>query len=264
MSQLLKALVVLALLCASAALGFLVRSRMREPQRSKVSAEFIELNIVLLVTIAAVVLGLQTTSVKSAFDIAEHDRANYAAQLTLLDQCMRNYGPGSELVRRHLQSFTAAAIASNWRSEAAPAGVSYPDVSKMSREGARSVLTDLMNHIGLEIRQLNPPDQLHEKLAADCFDQFKDVVRARSSIIEEPYSSIARPFLRMLVFWLMVIFACFGLRAPASPLVLIVIALSAISLSSTMFIILDMDMPYDGLFKISSQTMRTALSDMLR
>ena len=137
--------------------------------------------------------------------------------------------PQIELVRRHLQSFTAAAIASNWRSEAAPAGVSFPDVSKMSREGARSVLTDLINRIGLEIRQLNPPDQLHEKLAADCFDQFKDVVRARWSIIEEPYSSIARPFLRMLVFWLMVIFVCFGLRAPASPIVLIVIALSAIS-----------------------------------
>ena len=124
---------------------------MPKPQRSKESTEFIELMIVLLVTIAAVVLGLQTTSVKSAFDTAEHDRATYAAQLTLLDQCMRNYGPGSELVRRHLQSFTAAAIAGNWRSEAAPLGVSYPDVSKMSREGARSVLTDLMNHIGLEI-----------------------------------------------------------------------------------------------------------------
>ena len=94
MSQLLKALVVLALLCASAALGFLVRSRMPEPQRSTELTEFIELMIVLLVTIAAVVLGLQTTSVKSAFDTAEHDRANYAAQLTLLDQCMRNYGPG--------------------------------------------------------------------------------------------------------------------------------------------------------------------------
>jgi len=48
MSQLLKALVVLALLCASAALGFLVRSRMPEPQRSKESTEFIELIIVLL------------------------------------------------------------------------------------------------------------------------------------------------------------------------------------------------------------------------
>jgi hypothetical protein len=31
----------------------------------------------------------------------------------LLDQCMRNYGPGSELVRRHLQRFTAVAIARN-------------------------------------------------------------------------------------------------------------------------------------------------------
>jgi len=96
-------------------------------------------------------------------------------------------------VRRHLQSFTAAAIASNWRSEAAPAGVSYPDVSKMSRDAARSVLTDLMNHIGLEIGQLDPPDQLHEKLAAGCFDQFKDVVRARWSIIEEPFNSQALP-----------------------------------------------------------------------
>jgi hypothetical protein len=57
MSQLLKALVVLALLCASAALGFLVRSRMPQLQRSKESTEFIELMIVLLVTIAAVVLG---------------------------------------------------------------------------------------------------------------------------------------------------------------------------------------------------------------
>jgi hypothetical protein len=33
---------------------------------------------------------------------------------------------------------------------------------------------------------------------------------------------------------------------------------------STMFIILDMDMPYEGLFNISIQTMRAALSDMLR
>ena len=97
---------------------------MPEPQTSKELTEFIKLIIVLLVTIAAVVFGLQTTSVKSAFDTAEHDRANYAAQLTLLDQCMRNYGLGSEFIRRHLQSFTAAAIASNWRSEAAPLGVS--------------------------------------------------------------------------------------------------------------------------------------------
>jgi hypothetical protein len=36
---------------------------------------------------------------------------------------------------------------------------------------------------------LNPPDQLHEKLAADCFDQFKDVVRARSQAALEPRHS---------------------------------------------------------------------------
>ena len=43
----------------------------------------------------------------------------------------------------------------------------------------------------------------------------------------------------------------------------IVMVLCAISLSSVMFVILDLSQPYQGYFAISSTTMRTALDNML-
>jgi hypothetical protein len=49
-------------------------------------------------------------------------------------------------------------------------------------------------------------------------------------------------------------FVCFGLRAPANPLVIIVITLSATILSSMMFAIVDIVDPYKGLYNISSRT----------
>ena len=45
------------------------------------------ITIGLLVTFAALVLGLLTASVKQAYDSAANDRQRYALQLGLLDQC---------------------------------------------------------------------------------------------------------------------------------------------------------------------------------
>ncbi|MBV8568470.1 MAG: hypothetical protein JO273_23765 [Methylobacteriaceae bacterium] len=264
MSVLLSSLFLLALLCASAAVGFFVRSRLREEHISKDGIELLQLVIGLLVTFAALVLGLLTASVKSAYDNASHDRGQYAARLAQLDRCMRNYGAGSEPTRAQLASYTAAVIASTWPSEARPQGVTVPDVSTMARTGENPVLAGLMNEIGLEIHQWKPADALHEKLAADCAQQFGDVMKARWAVIEEAHGSISAPFYWILVFWLMVVFASFGLRTPRNALVLIVIGLCAVSVSSAIFVILDMDQPYGGLFGVSSESMRNALKDMLR
>ncbi len=67
----------------------------------------------------------------------------------------------------------------------------------------------------------------------------------------------------MLVFWLMVVFASFGLYAPRNGMVLVAIALCAVCLTSAIFVILDMNLFYGGLFGISSQSMRGALAHML-
>ena len=83
-------------------------------------------------------------------------------------------------------------------------------------------------------------------------------------MIEGALGSISPPFYWVLVFWLAVLFGAFGLSAPPNPLVTAVLALCALSITVAVFVILDMDEPYGGLFGVPSTSMRNALADMTR
>jgi hypothetical protein len=255
---------VFGLLCSSAALGFLLKCQLLERFAQTGALESMSLIISFLVTITAIVVGLLINATKSFIDATENHWAIFAGQLIRLDQSMRNYGSESEQMRRQLQSFTAAAIVKFWRTDDIPIGVTYPDVRKLSKDEPKQVLSDLVNRIELGIIRLKTPDALHERLAADCFDQYKEFARARWSLLLAPQNSLPAPFLRMLVGWIMIIFLCFGLRAPANPMVMIVITLSATTLSGMMFAIIDVVDPYKGLYNISSKNMHYALEAMLK
>ena len=179
MREIASGLVVFVLLCASAGLGILIRPRLPEHHRTRETVELTQITIGLLVTFAAVVLGLLTASVKHGYDSAAQDRQHYALQLTMLDQCLRDYGPDAAKIRVDIQSYTAAVIASTWPDEPPPTGVQYPDFTSMPRVGETPVLAVLIDRIGLEVGELAPIDALHTRLAGLCFDQFKDVWRAR-------------------------------------------------------------------------------------
>ena len=264
MSSFLRALIVFALLCGSTAVGFLLKSQLLEHYAQTGALESLSLVISFLVTITAIVLGLLINATKSFIDATQEHWAIFAGQLIRLDQSLCNYGSECEQMRRQLQSFTAAAIVNFWRADDIPTGVNYPDVRKLSKDEATQVLSDLVNRIELGIIGLKSPDPLHERLAADCFDQYKEFARARWSLLLAPQNSLPVPFLRMLVGWIMAIFVCLGLRAPANPLVIIVITLSATTLSSMVFAIIDIVDPYKGLYNISSKNMHYALDAMLR
>ena len=253
-----------ALLCGSTAVGFLLQSQLLERYAQPGALESMSLIISFLVTITAIVVGLLINATKGFVDATQNHWAIFAGQLIRLDQSMRNYGSESEQMRRQLQSFTAAAIVKFWRADDIPIGVTYPDVRKLSKDEAKRVLSDLLNRIELGIIRLKTPDPLHERLAADCFEQYKEFARARWSLLLAPQNSLPAPFLRMLVAWIMIIFLCFGLRAPANPLVMIVITLSATTLSGMMFAIIDVVDPYKGLYNISSKNMHYALEAKLK
>lgn len=263
-SSLSRALIVFALLCGSTAVAFLLKQQWLEPYTGAGALESMNLIISFLVTITAIVIGLLINATKSFIDATQEHWAMFAGQLVRLDQSLLNYGSEAEPLRGQLQSFTAAAIANSWRADAIPAGVNYPDVRKLPKDEARQVLSDLLNRIEFAIIRLNPSDPLHERLAADCFDQYKECARARWSLLLAPQNSLPVPFLRMLVAWLMVIFVSFGLRAPANPLIATMIALSAATLSSMIFAVMDIVNPYQGLYNISSKNMHQALDATLR
>ena len=262
MTHFLAALVTLVLLWLSAAIARYVRPRLPETHRTRETIETMQLMITMLVTFAALVLGLLTASVKNSYDIAGRDRQGYALRLTQLDRCLRDYGSAADPIRELLKSYTAAVIASTWPSEPKPEGVQFPDTSRMARVGADPVLAGIMDQSEGQLRRLDPPDAFHAKLVAHCLSIFDEVLNAREAVIQDVGGRLSWPFYCILVFWLMVIFAAFGLAAPRNNLSLIAILLCAISLSSTIFVISELSEPYGGLLSIPSDAMRSALAHM--
>jgi len=264
MFTLLPPLLVFFVLCASAALGFVINGRLHERHRTPDSIDLVHLAIGLLVTFTAIVMGLLTSSVKTGFESAYQAGGLYAGQLTQLDHCLRDYGPETATTRTQLHSYVAAVIASTWPDEAAPQGVAYPNTPDMRGIGEDSTLGDIVDGVGLAVRGLEPTDAFHRAQASACASDYADVVKSRWAVIEGVHGSISTPFYWVLVFWLTIVFASFGMRAPPNALNVIVLVMCAVSVSSVIFVIHDLDIPYGGLFGVPSDAMRHALADMLR
>jgi hypothetical protein len=264
MHEVLWTVILCTLLIVGAVGGFVLRSLVPEPHRNQPTIEFLRIVTALLVTFAALVMSLILASVRNSYDSAFRDRSHYAASLVQLDACMRNYGPELADARVKLHRYTAAVIASTWPDEPPPQGVDYPDAAGMPRLGEVPVLATIMNDIGIAIGELAPGDTLHRSLAARCTADYREVASARWVVIEDVHGSLSAPFAIVLIFWLTLVFLSFGLQAPRNLLASVAIGIAIISVTSAMFVILDLDIPYGGLFGIPSTSMRLALTDMLR
>lgn len=266
MSELRQAAVLLLILLASSALAMLLRRFLPERHRSAEAIELVHLVVTMLVTLAALVLGLLTTSVKASFDNIGTDLQGLGADIIRLDEGLRQYGAEAEPARTLLRSYTAATIASTWPSQPRPPGDYYPTRLEMFAGSSleSTTLGDILNHVESDIRAMQPADAQHRRLAADCLARFERLQQRRWKLLEEAHGSISRPFYLVLVFWLVIVFASFGLSAPRAVLSYITIALGAVSIASAIFVILDLDTPFDGFFQVSSAPMRHALAHLSR
>jgi len=259
--SLLDAAVVLVILLGSSALGLFVHPFLSERHRAREVVEFVQLVVAMLVTFAALVLGLLTNSVKSSFDKVDTDLNGLAIELIRLDQCLREWGEEAAPIRKMLRAYTAAAIATTWTEEPRPPGDYYPtEVPKTHGSQLESAVIDkMLAQVELGIRRLDPQDPIHRRLETTCIAQYERLMQTRLRLILEAGSSISTPFLIVLIFWLAVVFGAFGLNAPHNLLAYTTIALAAVSIASAIFVILDLDTPFEGIFMVSSQPMRHAL-----
>ena len=101
------ALTLLAL-CGSAGFGFALQPLLQEHHRSRASADVVWPAVGMIITFAALVLGLLITSEKQGFDTSHQHRSEFAADLVIVDRCLRNYGEAARPIRRLMVAYTAA------------------------------------------------------------------------------------------------------------------------------------------------------------
>ena len=89
-----------------------------EPHRSSKTDATVRLGVGMVVTLASLVLGLLTYSVKAGFDKTQADTGQLASELILLDHCMREYGGDAmKQARDILRGYTVDALAQTWPEE---------------------------------------------------------------------------------------------------------------------------------------------------
>ncbi|MDD0977706.1 hypothetical protein [Pseudomonas fontis] len=109
---------------------------------------------------------------------------------------------------------------------------------------------------------ISPPDRFHETMLSDLRQQYHSIIEQRWRIVEQSEGAIPGLLIGMLVAWMTLIFASFGYRAPRNSMVVGMFTVSALLLAASVFLVLDMDMPFSGVIQISDLPLERALAEM--
>jgi len=252
-NELALSLSVCGIVISGSLLGIFLRPALPPDHVAEETRNIVIVAIGLIATLAAVVLGLLVASAKTAFDLRADELKQSAARIILLDRTLRHYGPETLEIRATLRQMTENRIDRTWGERA---GQGPGALAPATEAGIERVQTQLLG--------LKPGDDEKKWLHTRALTIAADLEQARWMLYEETRSSIPMPFLIVLVSWLTVIFAILGLLAPRNETVLAVILVCAMSISTAVYLILEMDQPFEGILQLSSAPLSSALAEIAR
>ena len=253
MSELSISLVVCACVVCGALLGMYLRHALPPDYLKDDTRQIVNVAIGLIATLAALVLGLMVASAKSSFDARADEIRESGARIIMLDRSLRQYGPETAEARQLLRQLIQGRIQRKWGTP-----------NDQLQEGAAGSQTAEIEAVRQHLFALAPTNDAQKWLQTRALSIAADLEQSRWLLIEHVRSTIPRPFLIVLVFWLVVIFANLGLFAPPNSTVYTIIFVCALSVATAIFLILEMDQPYEGVLQISNEPLVSALSEIGR
>ncbi|PYV53288.1 MAG: hypothetical protein DMG98_21420 [Acidobacteria bacterium] len=229
-------------------LGVLLQKVLPQHHLETDSKDTVKLGAGMLATLTALVLGLLVSSAKSSFDAMNAGIAQTGAKIILADHVLADYGPETKEAREQLRHTVESVIERIWPAEKGGLG------------GLRAMETlDRPKALQAKLRELTPSNDLQKSLLAQASQISGDVLQTRLLLMEAQQNTLPPVFLVLLILWLTGLFISFGLFAPRNGTVLAVLLICALSVSSAIFLVLEMNRPLDGFIKASNAPLRKAV-----
>lgn len=244
-------LLVSAVVFAGGLAGLFLNRLLPQDHLTTDTQDVVRLGIGMLSVLASLVLGLLIATAKTSYDSTEHAIRSYAAELALLNETLRDYGGEASVSRDVLRSYTERLLEDGW-----------------PKNGARQAALDdekadqLLERVRDTIRAMKPVDTAQRSLQNQAIDINLNLLRQRWLLIEQQGPNVQRTVVAILVSWVTVIFASFGLNAPRNSTVVSAFLLCSLAIGGAIFLILDMDHPLDGVMRISSLPIQNVLAAM--
>ncbi len=249
MTETATACIVFGCVFSGAVIGMLLRKVLPAEHLKDESKDVMKLGMGLLATMTALVLGLLIASAKGQYDAQRDGLDQISAKFILLDAGLAQYGPETSRARELVRQTVASAVNRIWPLDAP--GSSSLIAADMTVNGR--ALYD-------EVQQLSPKSEMQRRIQSQALQLVQDLGQTRWLLAAQRESrSVPFPFLVILVFWLAVLFASFGLLSSPNATVVGVLVVCAFSVSGAVFLVLELGQPFQGLLQVSSAPMRQAL-----
>lgn len=246
---------VIVLLCifGSAMIGLLVRPRIPDEHLNSETKEVVKLVVGIVGTMTGMVLGLLVASAKSSFDDQRNGIAQLSANVVVVDRALAHYGTETKDARGVLRSSVNDMIQRIWSGDAPSPPPSTGDNHAVQYEEVYD-----------RILALQPQSDTQRTTQSLAIKVVHDTAEMRWLLYAQRGSSIPPVFLVVMVAWLAITFASYGLFAPKHGTTITVLLMGSVVVSSAVFLILELDHPFDGIMHLSSQPLKNALLEIGR
>jgi len=216
---------------------------------SKESQDSVKLGAGLIATMAALILGLLVSSSKGTYDHVNTLINDAAANAINLDTTLKNYGPEAAPLHQRLKDRVLMVRNDIWPMHG-------KDRTKSSEafknESPASTLTGSI----ASLQGTNPESIQMKNLALQTL---ADLNRERWQIAVESSSKLPIMLVVIPVFWITFLTFVYGLFAPRTGTVAMVLFCCSLSIAGAIYLICEMSMPLDGSIKVPSQPFDTAI-----
>lgn len=231
---------------AAAAAGFALRKRLSGGPETDHPHEGVRVAMGLTTTFTAIVLGMITASAKETYDQATSVVTGMSVDMITLDRKLDNYGPEAAGTRAEVKRCVDRMI------ERLQSGDRYFEDNKRATEVGTSI-----ERLWSSIHQLKPADKRQEDLRDEALAITSGRVKYGPGNIEQQRwafavkaASVPAVFLVVVLSWLLLEFLALGLFYQRTISVYAAVVLAAVVVSSSMFLILELEDPLTGMMRV--------------
>jgi hypothetical protein len=218
--------------------GFSLRRRLPQHHLSRESSDVIKLAAGLIGTLVALVLSLLISSANSFYNMVDAEYGEALTSIRQLDDRLKAYGPEASPVRAQLRTQVIEAFQTHWRDE---------------NFGPRPTKPVTWSEVEHRILALSPTNDAQRWNRERALEQAGQLDRLQT-MLRNQYRSHGVSLLVLVVVLACatVIFGSFGLYTDANGTVVVAIAAAALSVSTAIFLIAELNSPFEGVLQLSS------------
>src|SRR6516165_1826989 len=240
-------LVVLAVILVGAFVGVKVRDRLPKHHLTDETRNLVSVSTAVVATVSALVLGLLISNANTSFIRVGGEITTLSAQILRLDRILHRYGPDAEPARNTLLQYAEQKTVDLFPDDPVNVHLSNPSTYELLQR-----LEDLL----LALKPANPRDQwwLGQAMALAA-----KIGETRWLLAQQIGQGTPKAFVALLVFWLALLFASFGLFAPHNLMSAVVLTFCALAVAGAVAGFLELEQGFGQLIRVSPEPMRQAV-----